>query len=89
MSHAKHWQIREIREIRVLLKNNIRVLKNIREIRVQKNLVFLRIIRLIREIRVQKNLVFLRIIRLIREIRVQKNLVKDSRERFVVSPGIS
>ena len=35
MSHAKHWQIREICEIRV--HKNIRV---IRKIRVQKNLVF-------------------------------------------------
>ena len=35
MSHAKHWQIREICEIRVL--KNIRV---IRVIRVQKKLVF-------------------------------------------------
>ena len=36
VSHAKHWQIREICEIRVRNKN-IRV---IRKIRVQKNLVF-------------------------------------------------
>ena len=35
VSHAKHWQIREICEIRV--HKNIRV---IRKIRVQKNLVF-------------------------------------------------
>ena len=35
VSHAKHWQIREICEIRVL-----KIIRVIRVIRVQKNLVF-------------------------------------------------
>ena len=68
---------RSVRSVRSVCFKNIR---EIREIRVQKNLVCLRIIRLIREIRVQKKFAW--------KIRV-KDPCEDSRERFVVSPGIS